>query len=171
MTNLNDRQEQLLETVRTTYDDVLPVLKRMQEDFEYATYRAKKPIRDAVDAALEGKVPMARIVNDATDLGYAQKLKVWLRPSDDLVKRLTEDTDVPIQATETYAEDIESIETVSRNPNNGEFRVMYGGEVYTVAAMGPDEEPWASTDGAVPQGAYDLISKKYPGFVVLEDDD
>lgn len=170
MTNLNDRQEQLLETVRVTYNDVLPVLKKMEEDYEYAVYRAKKPIRDAVDAALEGRVPMARIVNDATDLGYAQKLKIWLRPSDDLVKRF-EGQDVPVQAVEAYTEDIESIETVSRNPNTGEFKVMFGGDEYIVPAMGPDEEPWASEDPSVPEGVYQLIEKKYPGFVALGDDD
>lgn len=169
MTVLNDRQTQLLETVKTTYDDVLPVLKKMEEDYEYAIYRAKKPIRDAVDAALDGSVPMARIVNDATDLGYAQKLKVWLRPSDDLVRRF-EGKDVTLQATEAYAEDIESIVTVSRTPD-GVFNVMYEGEQYKITAMGPDTEPWATKEPQVPQGVYDLITTRYPGFVAMGEDD
>lgn len=170
MTILNEQQEQLLETVKTTYDDVVPVLKRMEEDYEYAVYRAKKPIRDAVDAALDGKVPMSRIVSEATDFNYPQKMRTWLRPSDELMDRLIEN-DVPQQAVDTYAEDIESIRTVSRDPSNGEFSVLYQGHDYKVAAMGPDEEPWASLEPGIPQGVYDLIQSKYPGFVALDDEE
>lgn len=170
MTILNEKQEQLLETVKTTYADVVPVLKKMEEDYEYAVYRAKKPIRDAVDAALEGKVPMSRIVSEATDFTYPQKLRTWLRPSDELTNRLIEN-DVPQQAAEAYTEDIESIRTVSRDPSTGEFSVTYQGHDFKVAAMGPDEEPWASKEPDIPVGVYELIESKYPGFVVLEEED
>lgn len=170
MTILNEHQQQLLEAVKTTYADVVPVLKKMEEDYEYAVYRAKKPIRDAVDAALEGKVPLSRIVSEATDFTYPQKLRTWLRPSDELTDRLIEN-DVPQQAVDMYAEDIESIRTVSRDPSTGEFSVVYQGQDFKVAAMGPDEEPWASADPDIPQGVYELIASKYPGFVVLDDED
>ena len=170
MTILDDKQEQLLQAVKSVYEDVVPVLKKMEEDYEFAVYRAKKPIRDAVDAATNGKVPMSRIVSDATDFTYPQKLRAWLRPSDSLMERMIE-SDVPQQAAEVYAEDIESIRTVSRDPNTGEFSVSYQGHDFKVAAMGPDEEPWASADPDIPQGVYELIESKYPGFVVLDDDD
>ena len=171
MTNLNDVQEQLLDAVKVAYADVIPVLKKMQDDYEYAVYRAKKPIRDAVSAAQDGRVPMARIVEDATDLRYAQKLKAWLQPSDSVVERVMEGGDVQLQAAEIYTEDIESIETVSRHPSTGVFTVAYKGDDYEVSAMGPDSEPWASRVESVPQGVYDLIQSRYPGFVILEDDD
>lgn len=170
MTILNDKQVQLLETVRTTYNDVIPVLKKMEDDYEYAVYRAKKPIRDAVDAATDGGVPLSRIVSEATDLTYPQKLRIWLRPSDDLLDRLVGD-DVPLQASETYAENIESIETVSRSPHTGAFTATYGGSDYTVPAMGPDAEPWATREEDIPEGVYELIATKFPGFVVLDEDD
>lgn len=170
MTILNEQQEQLLEVVKTTYADVVPVLNKMEEDYEYAVYRAKKPIRDAVDLALEGKVPLSRIVSDATDFKYPQKMRNWLRPSDNLLDRLV-DTDVTQQAVEAYTEDIESIRTVSRDPSTGEFLVVYQGRDYTVSAMGSDVEPWATVEPDIPQGVYDLITSKYPGFVALEDDD
>ena len=170
MAILDDKQEQLLQAVKAVYEDVVPVLKKMEEDYEYAVYRAKKPIRDAVEAATEGRVPMARIVSDATNFTYPQKLRLWLRPSDELMERMVE-TDVPQQAAEIYTEDIESIRTVSRDPSTGEFSVTYQGHDFRVAAMGPDEEPWASKEPDIPVGVYELIESKYPGFVALDEED
>ena len=171
MTNLNDVQEQLLDAVKVAYADVIPVLKKMQDDYEYAVYRAKKPIRDAVAAAQEGRGPMARIVEDATDLRYSQKLKAWLQPPESVVERVMEGGDVQLQAAEIYTEDIESIESVSRHPATGVFTVAYKGNDYEVSAMGPDSEPWAALDPSVPHGVYELIQLRYPGFVTLDDDD
>lgn len=171
MTKLNDVQQQLLDGVRTAFDDVAPVLKKMRDDYEYAVYRAKKPVRDAVVAAQEGTVPMARIVGDATDLRYAQKLKAWLQPAESVIDRVMEGGDAQLAATEAYAEDIEAIESVTRHPSTGKFTVAYKGSEYTVSAMGPDEESWAAVEEGIPPGVYDLISERYPGFVVLDDED
>lgn len=170
MTILNDTQEQLLTAVRNAYDDVTPILRNMHEDYEVSVYRAKKPIRDAVESATTGGVPLSRIVSEATDLKYPQRLKAWLRPSDVVVDRLITG-DVQMEATDTYAEEINKIETVSRDPSNGKFTVVYLGSEYTVAALGPDSEPWATEDENIPKGVYTLIEKRYPGFAVIGDDD
>lgn len=171
MTLLNDEQEQLLNTVKVAYEDILPVLRRMEDEYEHAVYRAKKPIRDAVAAAQEGRVPMARIVEDATDLRYAQKLKAWLLPPEGVVERAMDGSAALVETPSIYAEAIESIETVSRNPKTGVFSVDLLGSEYLVPAMGPDAEPWAEREAGVPQEVYDLIKERYPGFVTLEEDD
>lgn len=171
MTKLNDAQEQLLQAVKVAYDDVAPVLAKMEEDYEFAVYRAKKAVRDAVAAAQDGRVPMARITQEGTDLRYAQKLKAWLQPAESVVERVMDGGDVQLQAAEIYTEDIESIESVTRHPSTGVFAVSYKGGDYSVAAMGPDTEPWAPRDWSIPNGVYELIEARYPGFVVLDDDD
>lgn len=171
MTKLNDTQEHLLRAVESAYQDVAPVLAKMEEDYEFAVYRAKKAVRDAVAAAQEGRVPMARITQDGTDLRYAQKLKAWLQPAESVVERVMEGGDVQLQAAEIYADDIESIESVTRHPGTGVFAVSYKGGDYSVAAMGPDAEPWAPRDMSIPEGVYLLIGERYPGFVVLDDDE
>lgn len=170
MTILNENQEQMLVSVRTTYDDVLPVLMQMRDEYEYAVYLAKKPIRDVVEAAQEAGVPMARIVADGTDMQYAQKLKNWLQPTESVINRIM-GGDAPISAVDTYSAVMESIETVTRNPSDGKFNVTYNGQEYTVPALGPDSEPWATEDAALPRGVYDLITERYPGFVVIGDED
>lgn len=170
MTVLTDGQQQLLDSVREVYQGITPVIVRMETDYEQALYRAKKPVRDAIDLALDNGVPMARIVNEATDLGYPLKLKQWLAAPESLADP-DDVEDVPEQAVEIYAEDIESIRTVTRDPRNGEFLVVFQGMDFKVPAMGPDSEPWAVADSEIPQGVYDLVTEKYPGFVVLGEDD
>lgn len=171
MTILNEEQEQLLNTVKVAYEDILPVLRRMEDEYEHAVYRAKKSIRDAVAAAQDGRVPMARIVEDATDMRYAQKLKSWLLPPEAVVGRAMDESAAQVETPSIYAEAIESIETVSRNPKTGVFSVVYNDNEYTVTAMGPDAEPWAEREADVPQEVYDLIQGRFPGFVVLEEDE
>lgn len=171
MTRLNDTQEQLLASVKIAYEDVTPVLKQMRDDYEYAVYRAKKAIRDAVVAAQEGGVPMSRIVTEATDLKYGQKLKAWLQPDESVIDRVMAGGDARLAASDTYEEELESIETVTRHPSTGKFNVTYKGNSYVVSAMGPDEDCWGAPEEGVPMGAYELITDRFPGFVLLEDDD
>lgn len=170
MTKLNDIQERSLQGAVDTFNSILPVLQKMEEDYEYAIYRAKKPLRDVVDEALANGVPLKRLAEDAAGFMYPQKLKAWLRPSDALVDRLS-GGDIALQTAEAFITDIESIESVIRNPKTGEFDVSYKGESYVIPSMGPDEEPWCTEDPSVPAAVYHLISDKYPGFVALGDDD
>ena len=81
MTKLNDTQERVLQAVKATFADTLPVLQKMEEDYEYAVYRAKKPLREAVEDALENGVPLKRLALDAAGFKYPQELKLWLEPS------------------------------------------------------------------------------------------
>lgn len=170
MTKLNDMQERMLKAVKDTFEDVTPVLKKMENDYEYAVHRAKKPLRDIVEEALEAGVPLKRIAEDAAGFQYPQKLKLWLRPSDALLNRLS-GGDVVLQTADTFTNDIESIESVIRSPKTGEFEVTYNGNEYVIEAIGPDEEPWSTREDSIPQGVYDLIAAKYPSYVVLEEDD
>lgn len=170
MTKLNDTQERILQGVKDTFADILPVLQKMEEDYEYAVYRAKKPLRESVDDALANGVPLKRIAEDAAGFAYPQKLKLWLRPSDALMERLA-GGDVVLQTADTFTEDIESIESVTRDPKTGVFHVTHRGGEYKVPALGPDEEPWSSREQSVPQAVYDLIAAKYPSYVVLDEED
>ena len=169
MTKLNDTQERVLQSVKAAFADTLPVLQKMEEDYEYAVYRAKKPLREAVEDALENGVPLKRLSLEAAGFKYPQKLKLWLEPSEELLARLN--SDVTLQTSDQFADDVESIKTVVRNPKTGEFEVTYKGEFFSVSALGPDSEPWSSRDTTVPQGVYDLITEEYPAYVVLEEDD
>ncbi len=169
MTKLNDTQERVLQAVKATFADTRPVLQKMEEDYEYAVYRAKKPLREAVEDALENGVPLKRLALEAAGFKYPQKLKLWLEPSEELLARLS--GDVVLQTSDQFADDVESIKTVVRNPKTGEFEVTYKGEFFSVSALGPDAEPWSSRDTTVPQGVYDLITDEYPAYVVLEEDD
>lgn len=170
MTILNETQEQLIVSVRANYDALSPVLAKMQEEYEYAVYRAKKPLRDAVDAAQEGGVPMSRIVSEGTDMRYAQKMKAWLLPAECVIERVL-DGDVTTAANDTYTEVLETLTTVTRNASDGKFNVIYNGSQYDVAALGPDSDPWATEDSSIPPQVYELITEAYPGFVVLGEDD
>lgn len=170
MTILNDTQEQLLVAVKKAYEEVTPVIKKMEEEFEHAVYRAKQPVRDAVDTATDSRVPMSRIVSEATDLKYAQKLINWLKPSEAVAARL-EDNSEAVQLTEEFTEEIESITTVHRDPSSGEISVLYQGMTFSVPSLGPDTEPWTTKDENIPPGVYKLIEDKYPGFAVLDEDE
>lgn len=171
MTNLTKAQESLLEGVRKTYEDVTPILTRLQEEYEYADYRAKRPLRDAIDVAREAGVPMSRIVKEATEFTYPQALTRWLEPAPSVQDRLSAPkTEEPQPETETFAEELEDIRTVVRDGSTGIFKVNYKGFDYEVRAIGPDEEPWTTREEDVPSGVYELIESEYPGFVVLEED-
>lgn len=170
MTILNEAQEQLLASVKTAYDDVTPVLKEMRDEYEFAVYRAKKAIRDAVVAAQDAGVPMSRIVAEATDMKYGQRLKAWLQPAECVVDRVMAGGAV-LENTETYAEELNSIETVTRHPSTGKFKVTYDGSDYEVSAMGPDADCWGAQEPGVPEEVYELIKNRFPGFVLLEDDE
>ena len=71
MTKLNDIQERSLQGAVDTFNSILPVLQKMEEDYEYAIYRAKKPLRDVVDEALANGVPLKRLAEDAEAQGLA----------------------------------------------------------------------------------------------------
>lgn len=169
MTKLNDRQERLLQNVAQTRDQVQPNLDRLQEEYELADYRAKSPVRDAIETAQEEGVPFRRI-QEVMGFSYPEKLKNWMRLPDSATKRLLAG-DVPAQASKTFVEVIDSVKTVVRDSHSGVFTVHYNGHPYQVASSGPNEEAWSSADPAIPQGVYDLIKKEFPTWELLEEDD
>lgn len=170
MTNLNDHQEKLLRVVKETFDDVMPVLDKMKAEYEYAEYRAKKPLQEAVEQAIAGGVPMSRITKEGTNFTYPQKLTNWLATPQSVTDRL-EGGDVALQATDTLEDGVSDIETVTRDPRTGAFKVWQGTRPYEVKAFGPDDAAWAEREENIPQVVYDLISDKYPDFVLLEPED
>ena len=169
MTNLDDAQQALLDEVGKAYEAVKPALKKMRTDYEYAAHQAKNLVREAVEAAVGGGVPMSRITTEGTDFKYPQKFKAWLQPHEMVIEAMMDNTQ--IIDTTVYADDIKSISLVTRDPSTGVFSVDFNGETFHVHALGSDREPWTTLDENIPEEVYAMISEDYPKFIVLEDDD
>lgn len=170
MTILDDDQLRMLKTVRERYQDVQPTLDRLQLEYQLAVYKAKRPVQDAVDEAMESGIPLSKIAMDAVGFSYPQKLRRWLEPDPELAVKLA-GGDTVLHAAETFEDEVDTIESVTRSPQDGSFSVVYKGDTYTVSAIGPDTEPWSTREEGIPQGVYNLIVSKYPGFVVLNEED
>lgn len=169
MTKLNDTQAHLLEMVKDSYQAVLPVLDQLEAEYQYAVYRAKKAVQDAVSEALEAGVPMTQLSKEAAGFTYAQKLEKWLDPHPSVRDRL--DSDLTFSTADTYKDSLDQIEAVTRDAQTGKILVTYMGDQYTINAFGPDEAPWAERVDSVPLGVYDLIREKFTGFVDLGEED
>lgn len=168
MAKLDEVQQGQLEAIELAYEQVQPVLEQLEQDYEYAVYRAKKSVTDLIQVALDNRVPMSR-VTEQLGFSYPMQLQRWMQLPEELKHRL-EGGDQNLQAVETYTNEVESIQAVIRNPKTGEMEVTYQGKQYNVRAIGPDDSPWAARDESIPYGVYDLIVESYPGFVVLEND-
>lgn len=170
MTNIDDGRGSLIRTVKDAYTSVQPALEQLLEDYEYAVYRAKKPVRDAVEAAVEAGIPMKKIVAEATDFSYQQKLTRWLAPPPTVAEKF-EDEDEVFQATEQMKDTVDAVVTVARDERTGVVKVWHGTKTYEVTAIGPDSSLWAERDPSVPNKVYELILERYPDFVLLEDEE
>lgn len=169
MTNLSPAQEEMLANVGETYEEVARQIQATEDDYAYALYNLKTPVRDAVEHARNNGVPMNRIAPLCGNM-YAQKLNRWLSIDPGvLIRRATGEVRVTPTVREEVKEIIEHIETVTRNPQTGVFTVQYDGQTHKVQAYGPDEEAWASPEDTTPPEVYELIKDKHPGFVVVED--
>lgn len=170
MANLNEKQKRLLENVRETYEQIRPQLTRLEEDYLFADFRAKAPVRDAIAAAEEAGVPLKRITEEGMGFTYPAKLRAWMQAPDAVVRRLMSGNVVEA-ASAAFEEVVDTIRTVTRDNTTGVFTVVYLGEEYNVPSFGPTDESWSTADPSVPQGVYDLIQSEYPTWVLLEADD
>lgn len=170
MAILSQSQEDLLANAGKSYRRVQPYLDKLQREYEYAVYQAKRPTVLAVEAATTAAVPYSRIMAELEDFKYPKQLKDWLAPA----AIIADEPNVKPEGSELTG-DIEAaageVEDVTRDPRTGVFTVTMGQESYEVRAMGEDDVAWAPRDEAVPQEAYDLIIAKHPAFVVLGEDD
>lgn len=172
MTNLNEVQERLLASVAEVNAQIKPDLDRITEAYELAIYRAKTPVRDAVQAAREGKVPMNRILRDGMGMSYPGQYRQWNEPPAALVQVTATPAAAPTVVVENdFAEAALGVNTVVRNSANGIITVNYAGQEYQIASMGSAEDIWSSADPAVPQVVYDLIQERFPAWELLEDED
>lgn len=169
MTILNEEQEHALEVAKEAFSAIFPVLEEMEAEYEYAVYRAKRPLQELVTQATELGVPASRLAKEAAGFPYPQKLDKWLEVPPSVLERL--EGDLVFSANDSYQDKLGEIETVTRNPKDGKITVQYLGETYVIAALGSDESPWAERDENIPLGVYDMIREKYPTFVDLGEDD
>lgn len=170
MTKLNDEQQGMVEAMRQLHEDLAPVLERMEDEYQYAMHLAKQPLRDAVEEAKAAGVPMSAITESGFGYGYPAKLMKWLYLDDETLVRLErKHEDVKLSAKLT--EHVNSVESVIRDPKSGVFTVLYNSGEYKVSAIGSDNESWATWESHIPQGVYDLIAEKFPGFVVYKEDE
>lgn len=168
MVALNDKQQRLLNNVKETLESIQPTLDKLEEDFQYAHFRAKAPVIDAIRAAEVGGVPFKQVV----ELGfkYPAKLQKWLQPPDAVVRRMLS-TDVAVATNEVFEETVAQVRAVTRDSFSGEFKVHYQGNVFTVPSTGQDMAPWSVADNLTPQGVYELIKQEFPAWELLEDDE
>lgn len=170
MTRMNSTQEALLDAVKTTYRELMPVLQKLEDDYEFAVYTAKRGLRDAIDSATAGGVPMRRITEDGTGFQYPQKLKNFLRPSDRLAHRLVAGETGGLEES-IFTETVESIEGVTRDPNTGDFTVFHKGDSYKVKSFGSGADIFSVRDSNVPDEVYAVIGEHHSGYVVMDDDE
>lgn len=170
MAKLNEKQQRLLNTVRETHEQIMPSLRKLQEDYEYAVFRAQAPVIDAIRTAEVEGVPFKRITEEGMGFTYPMKLRQWIQPPESVVRRLMS-TDVAVATSEVFENTVAEVRAVSRDSHTGEFTVTYQGNVFTVPSIGPDNEPWSSADPHTPQGVYDLIKQEYPTWELMEDDE
>ena len=170
MANLTEKQQRLLDAVRETYQQVAPALARLEEDYIHAEYRAKAPVRDAIQAAEEAGVPFKRITHEAIGFSYPGKLRDWIRTPEAVIQKILAG-EAPLPKSTEFEDVVESVKTVVRNPSTGEFTVNHLGTTYSVMSFGPNQECWSSADPAIPQGVYDLIQEEFPTWVLLEDEE
>ena len=167
MAKLNERQARLLEAVKETYGQVKPSLEKLEFDYQSAEYRAKTPVRDAINAAVEAGVPYRRIAQEAMGFGYPQKLQLWLSAPDSLVQALMGGA-VPVTEFDST---VEEVKAVTREPTTGEFTVNYMEKTYKVPSYGPMNDCWTPADPSIPQGVYDVIQREFPQWTLLEDEE
>lgn len=170
MTRMNNTQEALLDAVKAANRELMPVLQKLEDDYEFAVYTAKRGLRDAIDNATAGGVPMRRITEDGTGFQYPQKLKNFLRPSDRLAHRLVAGETGGLEES-IFTETVETIEGVNRDPNTGDFTVFLRGHSYVVKSFGSGADIFSVRDQDIPDEVYTLIGEHNPGYVVMEEDD
>lgn len=170
MANLNERQQRLLDAVRETNEQVAPVLQELEDDYQFALYQAKAPVREAILAAEDAGVPFSRIMKDGVGFTYPGKLRAWIQAPEAVVKRIM-GSKLGAEPTTEFDTTVRKVGAVVRDPSTGEFSVSYLGDTYKVPSYGPAQECWSSADPEVPQGAYDLIQREYPSWVLLEDEE
>ena len=170
MAKLNDKQARLLASVRETRAQVDESLAKLEDDYIYADFRAKSPVRDAVQAALDAGVPYKRIAEEGMGFTYPAKLRAFLQAPDAVVRRLM-DANPVVQAVETFEDTVEQVKSVTRDGGTGEITVVYKGLTYTVPSFGPAGEFWSSAVAEVPQAVYDLIQAEFPQWELLEEEE
>jgi hypothetical protein len=168
MTSRTPVQERMVQNIVELHEKVQPVLKRLREDFEQAEYIAKHAVREAVAAAQGVGVPFSHIAKEGLGMGYSTKAKDWLAPPRSVTVDEAETATKVVVDAPTGTVSL-SVDTVVRDPKTGVYVVTYDGTTYSVAAVGPDTEPWSSAAHDVPQAVYDLIKKHNPNWVLLED--
>lgn len=170
MANLTEKQQRLLDAVRETYEQVAPALARLEEDYIHAEYRAKAPVRDAIQAAEEAGVPFKRITHEAIGFSYPGKLRDWIRTPEAVIQKIMAG-EAPLPKSTEFEDAVESVKSVVRNPSTGEFTVSYLGNSYTVLSYGTAQECWSSPEAGVPQGVYEMIQEEFPTWILLEDEE
>lgn len=175
MTRLNDNQINKINRVKELFERITPTIEAMTYEYEYAVYVTKQPVIEAIKEAHEDAgVPMSRIV-EALSMGYPRKLQDWMSPTEGVYRKLEGpakvETTVPEEdIPEQYKEVIDEVESVTRDSSTGVFEVLYKNKTYQIPAFGSDAEPWASRQNNVPEEVYELITKSFPSFVVLDED-
>lgn len=171
MTRLNDRQARLLASVREIRDQIQPTLDVLEFEYESAVYRAKGPVRDAINAALDEGVPYSRVTNEGMGFSYPGKLRDWLRPAESVVDRMFAQEQVVPVAAEKFEDAVDQVQTVTKDDKTNDFVVVYRGATYRVPSYGTGDSTWSSAQPSIPQGVYDMIQESYPQWVLLEDED
>lgn len=179
MAKLDEKQQRLLLAVSETMAQVKPTLDTLSSDYLYADYRAKAPVRDAINAAQEAGVPFIRITEDGMDFSYPGKLREWMSAPDEVVQRLisggpdmlTPSAPAPAAVAAKFDDAVEAVKTVTHDSASGVFTVNYFGRQFEVPSLGGSAMPWSSADPAIPQGVYDLIKKSFPMWELLEDEE
>lgn len=169
MVLLNNKQEELIAEAVEALNTVTPVLVKLEEDYLYAVYVAKKKLRDVVDEVRDSGVPQRRI-SAALGFDYPQKMLKFLEPPSEITSRI-EDEDITLLNKDNMHEGIEDLESVVRDYSTGVVTAIYMGKTYKVQALGPDDEMWATSEPGIPQGVYELIEQKFPAFVTLDEEE
>lgn len=170
MAKLSERQQRLLDTVKETRSQIEGPLRTLADDYEYAEFRAKAPVRDAIEEAEKGGVPIKRITEEGMGFTYPAKLRAWVQAPESVVRRLMQGTfSAPLNVG--FEEVVASVTAVSRDDSTGRFSVMLDGVQHTVDSYGPPSEPWSEPNSAIPQSVYDLIKKEFPQWELIEDEE
>lgn len=170
MTRLNERQTRLLATVRETNEQIQPTLDKLNLEYEIASYKAKAPVREAIEAAIEDGVPFSRVMREGMGFTYPGKLKEWMQMPESMAKHIMNQDLVEATATE-FDSTVADAAVVTRDDTTGVFSVVYRGEKHEVKSYGSDGDFWSSADASIPQAVYDLIREEFPSWVLLEDED
>lgn len=175
MTKLNGEQKQLLNDVRNAMNAVRPTLEKMEEEYDFAVYRAKGPVIAAINRARESKIPFSRIATEGLGLPYSSSAEKWLSPPEAayevaLSVAQAHSKDEGTELKEKLDETMESALTVTRNSFDGMFTVNLADGEYRVPSFGPDGEAWSRYDASIPDDVYATIEEHYPGYVVLRDE-